>query len=142
MKVLKIDHIGIAVDALDKIAPVYRDLLNLGKGHEEEVPSEKVKTHFFEAGEVHIELLEATDPNSAIAKFVDKRGPGINHICYLVDDIQGAIDEAKAKGYQVLDEKPRNGAGGSKVAFLHPKSTGGVLIEFKQAGVGGVSMGH
>lgn len=125
----KIDHIGIAVKSLDEAVETYKKL-----GFElkeiEEVAEQKVKVAMFPAGESKIELLEATSEDSAIAKFLEKRGEGIHHIAVGVEDIEKALKNAKNNSLQLIDEKPRLGAGGKKVAFVHPKSTKGVLLEF------------
>lgn len=125
----KVDHIGIAVKNLDEAIKVYKDL-----GFEveeiEEVEEQKVRVAMLPAGESRIELLEATSPESAIAKFVEKRGEGIHHIAINVENIERALERAKNAGIKLIDEKPRIGAGGKRVAFIHPKSTKGVLLEF------------
>lgn len=125
----KIDHIGIAVKSLDEAVELYRKL-----GFEvkeiEEVAEQKVRVAMLPVGESKIELLEATSPDSAIAKFIEKRGEGIHHIAVNVENIEQALENAKNNGLQLIDEKPRIGAGGKKVAFIHPKSTKGVLLEF------------
>jgi methylmalonyl-CoA/ethylmalonyl-CoA epimerase len=125
----KIDHIGIAVKNLDEAIETYKKL-----GFElkeiEEVSEQKVKVAMLPVGESKIELLEATSEDSAIAKFLEKRGEGIHHIAVNVEDIENALENAKNNGLQLIDEKPRIGAGGKKVAFVHPKSTKGVLLEF------------
>ena len=125
----KIDHIGIAVKNLDEAVETYKKLGFELKGIEE-VAEQKVKVAMLPAGESKIELLEATSEDSAIAKFLEKRGEGIHHIAVGVEDIEKALENAKNNGLQLIDEKPRIGAGGKKVAFVHPKSTRGVLLEF------------
>lgn len=125
----KIDHIGIAVKNLDETLKFYENVLGIKCTGTEVVEDQKVKTAFLPIGDTEIELLEATDENSAIAKFIEKRGEGIQHIAYRVDDIEKALEEVKEKGIRLIDEKPRKGAGGAMIAFLHPKSTYGVLIE-------------
>lgn len=130
--VKKIDHIGIAVKSIDEALSLYKDVYGLELKGVEEVKDQKVKTAFLPLGDSEIELLEATDPSSAIAKFIEKKGQGIQHIAFKVDDVEKALEEAKAKGIRLIDEKPRYGAGGAKIAFLHPKSTKGVLVEFCQ----------
>ncbi|CAM2068389.1 methylmalonyl-CoA epimerase [Sulfidibacter corallicola] len=124
----KIDHIGIAVPELDAAIEQYQTL-GFDFDHVEEVPEQKVKTAFFELGDAHVELLEATEPDSAIAKFLGKRGPGIHHICVEVDDIEAALAEYRAAGVRLVNEEPVIGAGGHRVAFVHPKATHGVLLE-------------
>lgn len=127
--VTKIDHIGIAVKNLDEALKFYEEVLGIKCVGTEVVEEQKVKTAFLPIGDTEVELLEATDDDSPIAKFIEKRGEGIQHIAYRVDDIEKALEEVKAKGIRLIDEKPRKGAGGAKIAFLHPKSTYGVLIE-------------
>ena len=130
MKVLKIDHLGIAVPALDAAVDAYRALgFELGDTHE--VPTEKVKVAFLPVGESRLELLEPSTPDSVIARFLQTR-KGLHHVCLLVDDIEGALAELKAKGVELLDQTPRPGAGGCRVAFIHPRAAGGVLLELKQ----------
>jgi methylmalonyl-CoA/ethylmalonyl-CoA epimerase len=131
MKILKIDHIGIAVPRMDEAASAWKAL-----GFEVEaihdVPTEKVKTAFLPVGESHLELLEPTDPASVIAKFLEKRS-GLHHVCVLVDDIGAALRRLEDQGVALIDQAPRIGAGGCKVAFVHPRATGGVLLELKEA---------
>jgi methylmalonyl-CoA epimerase len=129
--ILKIDHLGIAVKDMTEAKRAY-EALGFKIEAEHDVPSEKVKTAFINVGESHLELLEPTDPSSAIAKFLEKRS-GLHHICVLVDDIEKSMAEMKAGGAQLLDEVPRIGAGGCRVAFIHPRSAAGVLLELKQA---------
>jgi len=129
--ILKIDHLGIAVKDMTEAKRAY-EALGFRIEAEHDVPTEKVKTAFITVGESHLELLEPTDPSSVIAKFLEKRS-GLHHICVLVDDIEKAMAEMKAAGAQLLDETPRIGAGGCRVAFIHPKSAAGVLLELKQA---------
>lgn len=129
--ILKIDHLGIAVKDMSEAKRAY-EALGFTIEAEHDVPTEKVKTAFISVGESHLELLEPTDPTSVIAKFLEKRS-GLHHICLLVDDIEKSMAEMKAAGAQLLDETPRIGAGGCKVAFIHPKSAAGVLLELKQA---------
>lgn len=129
MMVHKVDHIGVAVANLDEALKLYRDVLGLTLAGTEVVEQQKVKVAFLPVGDTEVELLESTDPEGPIAKFIEKRGEGIQHIALRVDDIDAALDEMRAKGIRLIDEKPRYGAGGAKIAFLHPKSTGGVLIE-------------
>jgi methylmalonyl-CoA/ethylmalonyl-CoA epimerase len=130
VKVLKIDHLGIAVASLDAALAAYRALgFELSDTHD--VPTEKVRAAFLPVGESRLELLEPTDPDSVIARFLQKRS-GLHHVCVLVEDIDAALAELKAKGVELLDQSPRPGAGGSRVAFIHPRSAGGVLLELKQ----------
>lgn len=127
----KIDHLGIAVRSLDEAVPYYEKALGLKCEHREEVPSQKVRTAFFTVGEVHIELLEPTDPESAIAKFLEKNpNGGIHHLAFGTDNIAGQLNQAASAGVRLIHEKPFDGAAGKLVAFLHPKSTFGVLTEF------------
>ncbi|RBP38470.1 methylmalonyl-CoA epimerase [Garciella nitratireducens] len=128
----KIDHVGIAVKSIDKALRLYTDLYGLELAGIEVVEDQKVKTAFLPLGDSEIELLEATDANSAIAKFIEKKGEGIQHIAFRVENVEKALKQAKEKGIRLIDEKPRYGAGGAKIAFLHPKSTQGVLVEFCQ----------
>ncbi len=126
----KIDHIGIAVRSIDQAKPFFEKVLGLLCEGEEVVESQKVKTAFFAVGEVHIELLEPTSDDSPIAKFLKNKGEGIHHIAYKTDDIAGQLTQAKESGCRLIHETPIEGAGGKQVAFLHPKSTYGVLMEF------------
>ncbi len=128
---MKIDHIGIAVFSLTE-AEAFYEALGLACGGEEEVPEQKVRVAFFPAGECRIELLESTDPNGPIGKFVTKRGPGLHHLCLEVPDIRRTMEDLKARGFTLLDQEPRTGAGGHLVAFVHPRSSGGVLIELSE----------
>mgnify|MGYP000846368245 FL=1 len=132
--VVKVDHIGIAVSNLEETLKVYTDLLGMQLHGTETVEEQKVKTAFLPVGDSEIELLESTAPDGPIAKFIETRGQGIQHIAFKVDDIEAALAELKAKGVRLIDEKPRYGAGGAKIAFLHPKATNGVLIELCQKG--------
>ena len=129
MKVLKVDHIGIAVQSIEATKKLYHDLLGLEHAGSETVAEQKVTTAFFPVGDTEVELLESTAPDGPIAGFLEKRGEGVQHIAFRVDNIEEALAELKAKGVRLIDEKPRRGAGGAKIAFLHPKSTFGVLVE-------------
>jgi len=132
LKILKIDHLGIAVPDLAAAASAWEALgFTLEATHD--VPTEQVRTAFLPVGESHLELLEPTDPGSVIARFLEKRA-GLHHVCVLVDDLEAALAAMKAKGIALVDEVPRTGAGGCRVAFVHPKATGGVLLELKQEG--------
>ncbi len=127
----KIDHLGIAVKSLDEAVPYYEKALGLKCEHREEVVSQKVRTAFFSLGEVHIELLEPTDPESPIAKFLEKNpNGGVHHVAFCTDQIETQLQQATAAGVRLIHEKPFEGAAGKMVAFLHPKSTFGVLTEF------------
>jgi methylmalonyl-CoA epimerase len=128
-----LDHIGIAVSNLDEALAFYRDALGLEVEAPEEVPSQRVRAHFIPAGQAALELLEATAEDSPIAKYIAKRGPGLHHITLRVDDIAAALAQLKARGVRLIDESPRPGAHGSLVAFIHPSSAQGVLVELKQA---------
>lgn len=128
--ITKIDHLGIAVRSLDETIPYYEKTLGLKCEHREEVPSQKVRTAFFEVGEVHLELLEPTSPDSPIAKFLEKNGEGVHHVAFASSDIRAQLRDAASSGAKLIHEQPFEGAGGKLVAFLHPKSTHGVLTEF------------
>jgi len=126
----KIDHLGIAVRSLDQAIPYYENALGLKCEHREEVPSQKVRTAFFTVGEVHLELLEPTDPESPIAKFLEKNpAGGLHHIAFGTDNIDQQLTQAAGAGVKLIHEKPFEGAAGKMVAFLHPKSTFGALTE-------------
>jgi methylmalonyl-CoA epimerase len=129
----RLDHIGIAVKDLDAALAFYRDALGLDVEAPEEVTSQHVRAHFIPVGEPALELLEATSPESAIAKYIDKRGPGIHHITLRVDDIDAVLTDLKARGVRLVDAEARPGAEGSRVAFIHPAAAHGVLVELKQA---------
>jgi len=130
MKVLHIDHIGIAVKDLAATKKFYTEMLGVAPTQDDEVVEEqKVKVSFFKMGDAELEFLESTAPDGPIAKFIDKNGEGIQHIALAVDDIRDSLEHLKAKGVRLIDEQPRYGAGGKEIAFLHPKATGGVLLE-------------
>ena len=126
----KIDHLGIAVKSIDETAKYYETTLGLKCLGREEVPSQKVKTAFFQIGETCIELLEPTTPDSPVAKFLETKGEGVHHVAFGTDDILGPLTQAKNSGARLINETPVPGAHGKQVAFLHPKSTFGVLTEF------------
>jgi methylmalonyl-CoA/ethylmalonyl-CoA epimerase len=128
---MKIDHIGVAVTSLQESKAFY-EALGLVCGGEEEVPEQRVKVAFFPAGEGRIELLESTDPEGPIGRFVTKKGPGLHHVCLAVPDVRAAMEALKSRGYTLIDQEPKVGAGGHLVAFVHPKSTGGVLLELSE----------
>lgn len=130
MKPTHIEHIGIAVNSLEESIPYYEEVLGLECYAVEEVTDQKVKTAFFMVGQTKIELLEATHKESPVAKFIEKKGPGIHHLAFAMEDVNTALKEAEAKGVQLIDKTPRGGAEGLSIGFLHPKSTGGVLTEF------------
>ncbi|MEF9986347.1 MAG: methylmalonyl-CoA epimerase [Bacteroidales bacterium] len=129
MELSHIEHIGIAVKSLETAIPYYEEKLGLKCYSIEEVKDQKVKTAFFKIGQTKLELLESTDPEGTIAKFIDKKGEGVHHIAFATNGVQNALDELSAKGVQLIDKAPRNGAEGLRIAFLHPKSTIGVLTE-------------
>jgi len=129
---MKIDHIGIATNGIDEAAKWWREALGLDFSAIEEIAEQEVRVAMLPLGESSIELLESTSPSSPISKFLDKRGPGIHHIAVRVDDIHAALAKMKEKGARLIDEEPRTGAGGCLVAFVHPSSTGGVLLELVQ----------
>lgn len=124
-----IEHIGIAVKSIEAALPYYENVLGLKCYAVEEVKEQKVKTAFFKVGETKIELLEATDPESPVAKFIEKKGEGVHHIAYAVEGLEEKLQLAAERGVQLIDQKPRKGAEGLNIAFLHPKSTGSVLTE-------------
>ena len=128
-----LDHIGIAVSSLDERLPFYRDLLGMPRIRDEDLPGERVRVAFLGGGQTHVELLEPLGGEGPIADFLKKRGEGIHHLCFAVDDIDAALARAREAGVMVIGEAPRPGAGGRRVAFLHPKSTGGILIELSEA---------
>jgi methylmalonyl-CoA epimerase len=130
VKALKIDHLGIAVPSLTEAVKAY-EALGFRVQAAEEVPSEKVRVAFLPVGESRLELLEPTEPGSVIARFLEKRS-GLHHVCVLVEDIEAALAELRARGVALIDQQPRPGAGGSRVAFVHPRSAGGVLLELKE----------
>jgi methylmalonyl-CoA/ethylmalonyl-CoA epimerase len=126
----RIAHIGIAVESLDAALPFYRDVLGV-RPHPAEV-ADGATIVSIPLGESDVELLEARDADSPIARFIARRGPGIHHVCYRVPDLDAALRQARAAGYRLVDETPRTGAGGCRIAFLHPKSTAGILIELTE----------
>jgi methylmalonyl-CoA/ethylmalonyl-CoA epimerase len=129
MKVLKIDHIGVAVNSIDETKCFWADVLGLKFEGSEVVEEQKVTTAFFPVGDSEVELLESTAPDGPISRYLDKKGEGIQHIAFRVENVEKALEELKEKGIKLIDEKPRKGAGGAKIAFLHPRSTHGVLVE-------------
>ena len=128
-----LDHVGIAVEDLATALAFYRDALGLDVEAPEEVASQRVRAHFVTTGPAALELLEATAPDSAIAKYLSRRGPGLHHITLRVDDIHAALDHLKRQNVRLVDEQPRPGAEGALVAFIHPSAAHGVLLELKQA---------
>lgn len=132
MKILKIDHLGIAVNSIEDGKKFWTDILGLSFQGTETVAEQKVTTAFFPLGESEVELLESTAPDGPIAKYIEKKGAGIQHVALRVENIEAALAELKEKGVQLIDQAPRHGAGGARIAFLHPKATGGVLVELCQ----------
>ena len=134
MKILKIDHLGIAVNSLEEGSKFWSDVLGLKLHGSETVEEQKVTTAFFPVGQSEVELLVSTSPDGPIAKFIEKNGgrEGIQHVALRVDNLEAALADLKAKGARLIDEKPRIGAGGAKIAFVHPKASHGVLLELCQ----------
>jgi methylmalonyl-CoA/ethylmalonyl-CoA epimerase len=132
MKILKIDHLGIAVNSIDDGKSFWSDVLGLDFEGSETVAEQKVTTAFFPVGESEVELLESTAPDGPVAKYIEKRGQGIQHVAFRVENIDAALAELKEKGVALIDQQPRTGAGGARIAFLHPKATNGVLVELCQ----------
>jgi methylmalonyl-CoA/ethylmalonyl-CoA epimerase len=130
MKPTHIEHIGIAVENLDAAIKYYSEVLNLECYAVEEIVDQKVKTAFFKVGDTKIELLESTDPDGPIGKFIEKKGPGIHHLAFAMPDVNEALKDAEEKGVRLIDKTSRPGAEGLSIGFLHPKSTLGVLTEF------------
>jgi methylmalonyl-CoA/ethylmalonyl-CoA epimerase len=129
MKIDRLDHIGIAVEKIDQALPFWEGTLGLVLHGTEEVVEQKVRTAFLPIGDTEVELLESMDPEGPIGKFIAAKGQGVQHLAFRVADIDASLAELKAKGVRLIDETPRYGAGGARIAFLHPKATGGVLIE-------------
>ncbi len=134
MKVLKINHLGIAVKSIEEGKKFWVDTLGLVFEGAETVEEQKVTTAFFPVGESEIELLESTAPDGPVSKFIEKKGEGFQHVAFQVENIVEALEELKDKGVKLIDETPRIGAGGAKIAFLHPKATGGILVELCERG--------
>lgn len=132
----KINHLGVAVKNLEEVKAFYRDVLGLKLEREEEIPDQKLRVAMFSIGEVHIELLEATSPESTIAKFIEKKGPGLHHVAFETDGIIDEIKHLEEDGVQMIDKTPRKGAHDTQIAFLHPKSTFSVLTELCQCNCG------
>ena len=128
----KVEHIGIAVKDLNNANALFEKLFNQSHYKQEEVESESVSTSFFKVGDTKIELLEANDPNSAIAKFIEKRGEGIHHIAFEVEDIEKEMERLKSLGFKLIHSTPKDGADNKRICFLHPKSTNGILVELCQ----------
>ena len=125
----EIDHIGVAVEDLDAAVSLYRDRLGMAEQHRETVDAFGVEAVLLEIGDAHVELLTPTEPSSGVARFLERNGPGMHHVAYRTDDIESALDGLRSAGLRLIDEEPRAGIQGSRVAFLHPKATGGVLTE-------------
>ena len=128
----QIDHIGVAVDDLESALVLYRDRLGMSVQHRETVEDFGVEAVLLGIGDSHVELLRPVSPDSAVARFVDRHGPGMHHVAYRTDDIESALESMRAAGLDMIDERPRTGIRSSRVAFMHPKSTGGVLTELVQ----------
>jgi methylmalonyl-CoA/ethylmalonyl-CoA epimerase len=129
MKITKIDHVAIVVPDIKEALAFWQDALGLTLSHMEEVASQETQVAFLPTGESEVELVEPTTETSGMARYMDKRGPGMHHICFQVEGIEQILESLKAKGIQLINEEPTIGAGGKKIAFIHPKSTGGVLVE-------------
>jgi len=130
----KISHIGIAVASIEEATPFYRDVLGMEFEGTEVVTEQKVKVAFFAVGESRIELLEPTADDSPVAKFLEKNGPGVHHVAYEVADLEQRLNALKAEGVRLIDESPRTGAHNTRIAFMHPKASGGVLTELCEPG--------
>jgi methylmalonyl-CoA/ethylmalonyl-CoA epimerase len=129
MKVKHIDHIGIAVNSIEQAGKLYTDIMGLKIENVENVPDQKVNVAFIPITDSEVELLESTDPDGPVAKYINSRGEGVQHIAFRVENIEEALEELKEKGIRLIDQVPRKGAGGAKIAFIHPKETHGVLVE-------------
>lgn len=129
----RIDHIGVAVDDLEEAIALYSERLAMAVQHRETVEEQGVEAVLLEVGESHVELLSPLGPDTAVGKFLERNGPGLHHVAYGTDDIDAALDSLRAAGLRLIDEQPRTGIRGSRVAFVHPKSTGGVLTELVEA---------
>lgn len=129
MEITHIEHIGIAVNSLEEAIPYYENILGMKCYAIEEVADQRVKTAFFKVGQTKIELLESTDPEGPIGKFIEKKGPGVHHLAFAVENVNEALNEVAEKGVQLIDKTGRKGAEGLNIGFLHPKSTMGVLTE-------------
>jgi methylmalonyl-CoA/ethylmalonyl-CoA epimerase len=127
-----IDHIGVAVEDLDAAVTLYRDQLGMPEQHRETVEEQGVEAVLLEIGDGHVELLCPLGPDTAVGRYLEKNGPGLHHVAYRTDDIDSALESVRAAGLRLIDEEPRTGIRGSRVAFVHPKSTGGVLTELVQ----------
>ncbi len=125
----RIDHIGVAVSSIDESISLYKDAFEMAEQHRETVEAQGVKAVLLEIGEGHVELIEPLSPESSVAKFIERNGEGMHHVAYQTDDIEATLEKVRAAGLRLIDEEPRVGIRGSRVAFLHPKATGGVLTE-------------
>lgn len=132
MGVLKVDHIGIAVESIAETLKFYQETMNLDLEEIEIVEDQKIRVAILPVGDTRLELMESIDQDAPIAKYIDKKGQGMHHIAFNVEDIDETIGEISQKGIRMIDENPRNGAGGAQIAFCHPKSTSGVLVELSQ----------
>jgi methylmalonyl-CoA/ethylmalonyl-CoA epimerase len=132
----RIDHIGVAVDDLDEAVSLYSERLGMPVQHRETVEQQGVEAVLLGVGESHVELLRPLSPDTAVGRFLQNNGPGMHHVAYGTDDIDSALDQARAAGLALIDDRPRTGIRGSRVAFVHPKSTGGVLTELVEAAEG------
>jgi len=132
----RIDHIGVAVDDLDEAVSLYSERLGMPVQHRETVEQQGVEAVLLGVGESHVELLRPLTPDTAVGRFLERNGPGLHHVAYGTDDIEAALGDARAAGLALIDEQPRTGIRGSRVAFVHPKSTGGVLTELVEAAEG------
>ncbi|MBP2637175.1 MAG: methylmalonyl-CoA epimerase [Firmicutes bacterium] len=131
-QVLRVDHIGIAVKDMEQAKKFYTDVLGMTAMGEEVVEQQKVKVCFIPCGDSEVELLESTSPDGPVAKFIEKNGEGIQHVALRVDNIEAALADLKEQGVRLIDETPRYGAGGASIAFVHPKATGGILLELSE----------
>ena len=129
----RIDHIGVAVSDLDEAAELYRERFQMAEQHRETVEEQGVEAILFEVGEGHVELIAPLGPDTGVARFIEKNGPGLHHVAYACDDIESALGAVRDSGLRLIDERPRRGIRGTRVAFVHPKSTGGVLTELVEA---------
>jgi len=129
MKIKRVDHVGIAVTSFEDVRRFWEDILGIPLTRNEEVAEQKVMTYFYPVDDLKFELLESTSPDGPIARFLEKRGPGMQHVALEVEDIEEALAELKAKGVRLIDETPRKGVEDTRIAFLHPKDTHGVLVE-------------
>ncbi|PIQ28405.1 methylmalonyl-CoA epimerase [bacterium (Candidatus Blackallbacteria) CG17_big_fil_post_rev_8_21_14_2_50_48_46] len=132
MQGFRLDHIGVAVKSLEQALPFWQSLMGLEVLKSEEVPTEKVKVAFLNTGECHLELLEPTSDESPIAKALEKRGPGIHHVCLKVQGLPELLEKLEAAGVQLIDKVPKPGANHKRIAFVHPKATGGILLELSE----------